>query len=239
MKPNHLTSAVFIGTSVLLGFVLVSQLVFTNSYLNSNPLEPYNELQNSIRALSQEQETLQERLALLRDELSNYDQLEVSSTLKKQLESLKGDAGLTEIAGRGIKVTLDDKFSESPDYAVVDNVCYASDLRDIVNLMRAAGVQGIAINNQRITYSASITCVGTSVLVNNVRMLPPFQITSIISNAWTLKNYLSTEKFLPGIYTRLKQNELVFLVEDKADSVLPAYKGNLAFDYLKKTADEI
>jgi uncharacterized protein YlxW (UPF0749 family) len=224
---------------VLVGFVLVSQLVFTNSYLSSNPLEPYNELQDSIRALSQEQETLQERLSLLRDELSNYDELDVSASLKRQLENLKGEAGLTEIAGRGIKVTLDDKFSESPDYALVDNVCYASDLRDIINLMRAAGVKGIAINNQRITYAASITCVGTSVLVNNVRMLPPFQISSVISNTWTLKNYLTTEKFLPEIYKRLNQNELVFLVEDKAELVIPAYKGNLAFDYLKESTDEI
>lgn len=238
MNLKYFSIAIFSLVGVLFGFVLASQLFFTTPYLKSNPFEPYNELQDSIRALSQEQETLQARLALLRDELANYDEVGVSAGLKNRLEKLKEELGLTELAGSGIKVTLDDNFAQSEEFSLAENICYAADLRDIINLVRMAGSDGIAVNGQRVTYATPMACVGNSVLVNNVRMLPPFEVAVVSNNTRVLGSYLNTEKFLPQIYNRLKNEEVVFLVEEKDEIVLPSYKGRLSFDYLRK-ADEV
>jgi uncharacterized protein YlxW (UPF0749 family) len=229
------TSIIFLAVSILLGFVLTSQVLYSK-YLSTNPFEPYQDLQDSIRSLSQEQKTLQTRLDLLRNEVSTYESEELNSSLKNNLQKLKEQIGLTEISGNGIKVTLDDKVGGEGS---IENVCYAADLRDIVNLMRVANVKGIAINDQRVTYATSIACVGDSVLLNNVRMLPPFEIMAVTSRSAELENYLTTEKFLADLYDRLAREEVIFVIEKRREILLPAYKGNLAFDYLKSTADEI
>ena len=59
----------------------------------------------------------------------------------------------------------------------------------MVNELRAAGAEAIAINDQRVTGTSEIRCVGPTVLVNETRLAAPFVIKAI-GNPQTLESSL-------------------------------------------------
>lgn len=103
-----------------------------------------------------------------------------SNALKKELDNARMMAGLTDVSGSGVTVTIAD--SKAPSPSDEDNSAYIvhdSDLRDIVNELCAAGAEAVSINSERIVSTSSIRCVGNIILVNNKRCAPPFEIKAI------------------------------------------------------------
>ncbi len=103
-----------------------------------------------------------------------------SNALKKELDNARMMAGLTDVSGSGVTVTIAD--SKAPSPSDEDNSAYIvhdSDLRDIVNELCAAGAEAVSINSERIVSTSSIRCVGNTILVNNKRCAPPFEIKAI------------------------------------------------------------
>lgn len=228
----------FFLVSLLAGFILTTQVFFTTPSVSNNPMDSYQGLQDSIAILSNEQETLKARLASLQDELSKRTAATANNNLQKELEDLKEELALTEISGRGVTVTLDDNFSSSTNFTEHGNVCYAADLRDIVNVMKLAGAQGIAINDQRLNYATVLACVGESVIVNSIKMLPPFRVSAVVADQSLMKSYLETDKYLADLLNRKEQGEVRYEVESKREIILPAFRGTLNTDYLTATVQD-
>ena len=96
----------------------------------------------------------------------------------------------TALQGKGIILTIDDsqqtiKAGENKNLYIIHD----EDLLRVVNELRAAGAEAIAINDQRVTGTSEIRCVGPTVLVNEIRLAAPFVIKAI-GNPQTLESSL-------------------------------------------------
>jgi uncharacterized protein YlxW (UPF0749 family) len=166
------------------GYLLVSQF---EPNLNKAYIAPAQnvELVEIMKGLEVENEKTAQGILQLRDETAS---LEIRGgavnaqvrELTRRLGELRTRAGMTDDAGAGVVVTLDDSaktptLSDDPNYFLIhDNY-----LRSIINLMRRYGATAIAINEQRILASSAIVCAGPIILVNSSKMSPPYVITAL------------------------------------------------------------
>lgn len=119
----------------------------------------------------------------------------VAQQFKEMLEDVRTFAGYTDVKGRGVVVTL-----ENNDFIPV----YGDDLMDVVNELRAAGAQAISIsdrtNEERVVAMTEIRDTENYIVINGVRMNPPFKIKAI-SDPDQLSNALS---MIGGILEKLE-----------------------------------
>ena len=90
---------------------------------------------------------------------------------KKENEIKKGNKiiGLTEVTGSGVIVTLSDSKKDAS--SVLDPstlLVHDADVLSIINELKNAGAEAIAINDQRIVPTSSIVCGGNIIQINGV-----------------------------------------------------------------------
>lgn len=149
------------------------------------------------------------------------------------LKELKAQLGLSSMRGPGVEMLADDGLfvnRENPD-TISQSLIHASDLRDIVNLLRTAKAQAIAINDQRIIATTSITSVGNTILVNNFHLLPPFTITAV-GDPELIVQRLNDPSALPDLQQRAEDLNIQLSAEIKEGVLIPEYTGNLNIQYL-------
>ncbi len=135
-------------------------------------------------------------------------------------------ASLTPVQGPGVVVTLRDSkkpFSVPiPAGLALPNIIHDSDINEVVNELRAAGAEAIAVNNQRLVTTSAVRCAGPTVYVNNMPQAAPFVIQAIggpkaLYGAITLPG---------GVASQLKEYDpAMFTVQQAATLTLPAYTG--------------
>jgi len=99
---------------------------------------------------------------------------------KEQFSKLANLTGYSDIEGPGIVINLADNdkplnINENPNAGIVHN----TDLLRIVNDLWSARATAVSINDQRITASSEINCIGPAVLVNKTRIVSPFIIKAV------------------------------------------------------------
>jgi uncharacterized protein YlxW (UPF0749 family) len=126
----------------------------------------------------------QDKLHSLQTQLGQGVQLSKTqiATLNARIQELQALAGLTPVAGPGIRITLKD----SPQAAATANgsaflpgIVHDFDILQVVNELRAAGAEAIAVNGIRITGYTPIRCVGPAILINGHPVPAPFVIEAI------------------------------------------------------------
>jgi uncharacterized protein YlxW (UPF0749 family) len=88
-------------------------------------------------------------------------------------------------------------------YDAANYLVHDYELRDVVNLLWLAGAEAVAVNDERLVASTSIYCVGSTVIVNETRLSPPYDVRAI-GNAAQLENTLQD----PGVLKKLKSRGL-------------------------------
>ncbi|MFA5948371.1 MAG: DUF881 domain-containing protein [Candidatus Gracilibacteria bacterium] len=189
-----------------------------------------------LKGYLDEQAYLQSRIVSLRESLTEEQKkikTHSESANLQILDNLKKSIGLSEISGKGIEILLNDSPSVFRDGLKVDNedLVQAADLRDIVNLLNAAKVDGLSINNQRIISTSPISSVGTAILVNNSYITPPFYIHAV-GDIDSMLQRLLIEKNLASLYERKKKSNVIFEIAAKNRLTIPVYNGNLKADLL-------
>jgi uncharacterized protein YlxW (UPF0749 family) len=95
-----------------------------------------------------------------------------------QLETARLNAGQAEMAGPGLRITLDDaQVRENSGYG--NYVIHEEYLRQLVNVLWSGGAEAIAINDQRVTGQTEIFCSGAFIQINGVRQSPPYKIVAL------------------------------------------------------------
>lgn len=221
----------------VIGLLLVSQY-------QSNPLtittERFDEVQDQkeiLDLLSNEQNYLKGQIATLREKLNEVQSKVIRKDDLAEIDKLKVRIGLSPVIGPGVKIVFNDSQDVIRENLDVNNdsLVHASDLRDIINLLRVSQVEAISVNGQRILVNSPVSCVGNSILVNNTNLLPPFQIEAV-GDADVLLTHLDTnlKNTLPSIYKRSIDNNLVFTVEKRDHIVIPIYNSDLSLKYAEK-----
>jgi uncharacterized protein YlxW (UPF0749 family) len=190
----------------------------------------------SIGRLEAEQQELRATLAELRQEVAARQQAAAANTdrfqaLKSELDRQRLLAGLTSVQGPGVLVTLDDSEVQVPRGADPNAyIIHEYDLRDIVNLLWMAGSEAVAINNERLVSNSSVYCLGSTVMVNNTRLSPPYSIRAI-GNPRVQQDYIRNPSYLKQLKEKQRIYGLRFDVEGAAVLTLPAYSGGFLVQY--------
>jgi uncharacterized protein YlxW (UPF0749 family) len=237
LKTTGLIALIFIMTGIFIGYLLTIQMkssIPSTSYIYDE-LKAQNELIDSYIA---DQSLLKDKMLFLRGEIEKA-QDNINSSLDgnnlETLKELKKEMGLDSVSGEGIEIILDD--GELIDRANIEtatqSLVNASDLRDIVNVLRTGKAKAIAINDQRVISSTAITSVGSTILVNNFNLLPPVRITAI-GNPDLLLNRIKDTASLPDLQKRAKELKIKFSVSKEKGIVMPPYSGNPTVKYINE-----
>lgn len=235
--PRRLSVPLVLVLPALL-FGLIVTLQWRTQSERSELTVRYNApLLDAANSLQNEQNTLKAQLADLRAQLDDIQkgsatQSTASRDLQARVEELRAAAGLTEKAGDGVVVTLDDSRSVSPiQQSNVDKaICHSTDLEDIVNTAWHGGATAIAVNDERVVGSSSIYCVGSTIMVNGTLMSPPFSVVIIGPQDRLLSAYDDPNE-LRDIKQRRDVYGLGFRVTRASAVKVPAYKGAMNVRY--------
>jgi len=148
--------------AVVFGFLVAAQWsTFAIPGSRDVALRYIGPLSAAITRLEQEQTTLKAQLADVRRKLDELQQAGASQSgsakdLATRIDDLKASAGLTDVTGEGVLVTL---AVPRPSVAGEDRrPCLAPDLTDIVNVAWRGGARAVAINGECIVGSSSDEC---------------------------------------------------------------------------------
>lgn len=166
---------------LLLGLMVALQFRMTRDIAQSVPVQRAQELSARLAAVREEREALEARVDSLRQQLDAVTAQPELTVLRRELEQARILAGVVEVKGPGVEVTLNDSNQpvqpgQNPNLYVLHD----EDVLKVLNELRAAGAEALAINGQRLGPTSEIRCVGPTILTNkNKRLVPPFVITAI------------------------------------------------------------
>ena len=187
--------------SAVLGFMLVAAWLTKENrtsrlaYLSSGQktrvsesvvdLVQYQKIQQEVDSLRKKETTLEKALS---------ENGKGNKALNDQLQDAKILAGLTELEGPGVKVTLKDKGGPMPQEA---ELIHDVDVLHATNELFAAGAEAISVNGQRLVANSSIRCAGPTILIDGVKVASPFEIlaignTSVLYSSFTMSGGIMT-----------------------------------------------
>ena len=223
MKKQY--SAALTATCVILGVIIGVQV---NTVKQQRMTTENQRLSEAILALNQmqaERDALLEQNQALEKNMKEYQ----NGTLGTEMEQLLAFAGLTEVSGPGITVTMTDSSSKgSGDMNAY--LVHAEDLLSVVNELYGAGAEAVSINGQRMVGKSAITCAGSIVMVNGVRVAAPFEIKAV-GEADVLDAALH---FPGGVVDNLAPWGIEISVRREAAVVVPAYTQTALFKAAEK-----
>jgi uncharacterized protein YlxW (UPF0749 family) len=202
-----------------------------------------------IEELLAEKETLARRRENLLSKARSYE--EVISTHEEEaaksnyrgeelLEELKNArflAGLVDLQGPGIEITLNDRKRDTIIYSNPTLLSYYIvhdiDLLNIVNELRSAGAEAISINDVRIIATSRISCGGPTISIGKEqRFAPPFIIRAI-GDPDKMMDYFIKRK--DSVYHDLLFWGLEFNIKKLDNVLIPRYLGDIKFYYAMKS----
>lgn len=165
-----------------------------------------NQLSNRVETLQQDyknemekNENLMQQIIELQNDLTKYREEVtqsggVAKILKEELGRAEMVAGLTDVTGSGVIVTLKDGSTANQGVGniVSDSgygIVHDSYVLMFLNELRAAGAEALAINDERILATSEIRCAGPTISINNTKKAAPFEI-KVIGDPDTLENAL-------------------------------------------------
>jgi len=153
---------------------------------------------------------------------------EDSKILNDSLQEMKSFAGLSEIEGPGVVVTLTDSVKSQQNFAGTmaqnpDSVIHDRDVLHVSNELFASGAEAVSVNNHRVSATSSFRCVGTTILVNDVKIASPIVVRAI-GDPETLYGAMN----MPGgVLSEIRVFDPAMALMDKAKILhLPAFVGS-------------
>lgn len=169
------------------------------------------------------------------DELSSSVNSTQLTKLQEQVADLQVAAGLVELQGPAVKVTLDDappdqEVPEGLNLTANDLVVHQQDLQAVVNALWRGGAEGITLQGQRIVATTGIKCVGNTVLLQGVPYSPPYEIVAVGDQASLVSAVNSTE-YIDFYKQYVERVNLGWEMETPDEATLPAFEGALDLEY--------
>lgn len=172
---------------------------------------------------------LEKQVSDLQNEVDKLTAKKVDPTLSQQISLLEKQAGLVEVTGQALKVTLNDAprvpGTQIPSgFSSDDLVVHQQDVQAVVNAFWRGGATAITVMDQRIISTSAIRCVGNTLLLQGRVYSPPFVITAVGDTA-KLQIALNDE---PGVKTYMQYVERLDLgwdVDVLPKVTLPAWQG--------------
>ena len=222
IQSKHTRMLIF-AVCLALGFMLAYQLK-THNYQKSIIQQRAEELTERLRAAEKDREELTKQLEQLR---LGYEE---NSANNKRLQAMAGELPLV---GKGVVVTIEDSTLTLAQTKGQDKNLYIihdEDLLRVINELRAAGAEALALNDQRLLATSEVRCAGPTVVVNDTRVAAPFVIKAI-GNPQTMESAL---KIRGGVLENFKFWGIQSNIETSTEVVIPASKRGRSFEFAKE-----
>ena len=177
-----------VAFAAIAGFLVVGQLQGDREVPNQLEAENEGDLARILSGLNDEADALQAELAELRVQLnelrrSSESDAAAADAIDQQIRSLEVLAGTSPVTGPGIVVTITDPSG---------NLTYDA-MIDIVQELRDAGAEAIAVNTERIGVATAFAERDGRITVNGRALTAPYRVFAI-GQAATLEGGLK----IPG-----------------------------------------
>lgn len=142
-------------------------------------------LRAAISELSERNVALRTEVAELSNQVEAHrtDAAAADATgVTQQIEALAPMAGLTEVIGPGVTVTLDDARAPNPipdGMTGDDYIVHQQDVQGVVNALWRGGASGVTVMGQRLASTSAVRCVGNTVILHGRVYSPPFVIAGV------------------------------------------------------------
>ncbi len=221
--------------SFLLGYLITSVIQAQSASLTPLPAGRKRELIKNIGILERERENLKREIETLEKNLKKIEKnaLKNQGLLDKynfELKKSQTYLGLLPARGPGVEIVLGDSPSVPPGADPNNYLIHDYDLRVIVNALLKGGAEGIAINNQRLIFNSTIRCVGATIMVNSVRLAPPYLVKAIGSPSKLQKALKTDEEARTFFNEYVPSFGLKVGIKEFEEIRLPAYKGPLGVE---------
>ncbi|KXL52796.1 hypothetical protein CLNEO_18180 [Anaerotignum neopropionicum] len=221
MRKNHYLFALTL-ICILLGMIIGIQYNTVKKQNSLTENQRLTELTATLKKVQEEKEALQARLEEKEKIIKDYENgLNFGATvenLQSEIGQLRAFAGLTEVRGAGVRVTMNDssikKGGDSNAYLV-----HAEDLLAVMNELNVAGAEAVSINGQRIVGKSSVSCAGSIVMVNGERVAAPFEVLAV-GDGDILQSAL---KFPGGVVDNLAPWGIEITIKKEAEVVVPPF----------------
>ncbi len=159
---------------ILLGVIIGVQVNTVRQQRLTTSNQRLSEVTLALKQVQEERDTLLKQNETLKKNIEEYQE----GTYGMEMEQLLSFAGLTTVTGAGVTVTMNDSNTKGGG-DLNAYLVHAEDLLSVVNELRAAGAEAVSINGQRMVGQSAITCAGSIVMVNGVRVAAPFEILAV------------------------------------------------------------
>ncbi|MGX8797883.1 DUF881 domain-containing protein [Fusibacter sp. JL298sf-3] len=216
---------------LLLGLFVALQVKAVNSGQKYLSMKDMYALSAELESTKRELEQLTEKKADLTDEISAYttakedERVDYEQFLKDEIQWLKAASGFEPLAGPGVVVIVQDGSRALSEFEDPNNlIVHDLDIRSMVDDLRNAGAEAIAINGERILFNKTkIVCTGPTIQINDKAFAPPYVIQAIGD-----KDFLSAAVNAPGSFGDDLRKWGVFVeVNTSVHVEIPAYEASI------------
>ncbi|MDV6376796.1 DUF881 domain-containing protein [Sporosarcina sp. GW1-11] len=119
----------------------------------------------------------QQKIQEFEKKFSNQE--ENNAILVEKARDLRLLLGVMPATGAGVKVTLEDADYDPSVQNPNDYIVHESHVLRVINELKIAGAQGLAINGQRINSNSYIKCTGPVIMIDGRTFPAPFIIEAV------------------------------------------------------------
>ncbi|MFZ7134018.1 MAG: DUF881 domain-containing protein [Eubacteriales bacterium] len=206
--------------------VLLSILVFNTNKISGNinniitpkVINDYKtEKDNQIKKTKELEQTIDELQKKLENYgLDNTDFETVEKELYNELQKYDIIMGKVDLNGPGIQIIMSDSTEEisaleNPNDYIIHN----QDVLEVINELRSAGAEVIAINGYQLSWSSNIDCAGPVIYIDDFIAGSPFRIDAIgdqermIATVESLDSYIEYLKYRTVNVTISKKDNII------------------------------
>ena len=174
MRVSILGRVVVAVVAAAVGFLVVTQFRGQEEFTQRLEAESEGDLARILASLNSETDSLREEIASLKLQLltlqtSSARDAAAVRAAREQLVALEVLAGTSPATGPGVLVRIDDP----------NRTLRYETFVDIVQELRDAGAEAIAINDHRVGVQTAFTQDGDAVVLGGNRLTPPYRVVAI------------------------------------------------------------
>lgn len=156
---------------------------------------------------------------------------------RRKAEALESPAGLKEVRGTGVRITLSDAPADVRAVSTADPlwmIVHQQDIQAVVNALWKGGATAITLQGQRIVSTTGIRCEGSLVLLQGQPYAQPYVIEAV-GNPYLLQSALDADALI-NYYRQQSADpevQIGWQLDFVDEVVAPPFRGVLATRYAR------
>ncbi|MDB1086277.1 DUF881 domain-containing protein [Streptomyces sp. ACA25] len=193
------------------------------------------QMSDLIRDRGRQNAGLEASAAQLRAEVQALRERDTSGdpAVQRRVDELEATAGLGELTGPGLTVTLTDAPPDAgfvlpgvPEPSPNDLVIHQQDLQAVVNALWEGGAEGVQVMDQRLISTSAVRCVGNTLILQGQLYSPPYVVTAVGDRS-RLQSALNASPAIQNYQQYVAAYGLGWKVDGHSSVTIPGYTGSI------------